>query len=112
MVLTVRARGMARLRQELEMTAGGELDLGDLLLDFGVILAGRVTDESGTPIAGAEIRSEPDRDVGWRIRGLSRHPLVAETDSAGRFEIFDQPVGPWVLLAGHPDLQDLSLIHI
>ena len=109
MVLTVRARGMARLRQELEMTAGGELDLGDLLLDFGVILAGRVTDESGTPIAGAEIRSEPDRDVGWRIRGLSRHPLVAETDSAGRFEIFDQPVGPWVLLAGHPDLQDLRM---
>jgi len=56
---TASFRAVGRLEKRMftgkTVMADGRLDLGDVVLESGVALAGRVLDANGTPLAGAEI---------------------------------------------------------
>lgn len=62
--------------REVKPTAGGIVDLGELTVERGFDLAGRVLDRAGGPVAGAQVST-----------GLVFTPgrLVAATDRDGRF---------------------------
>ena len=75
--------------------AGPRLDLGDLVLEPGARLAGRVVDLADEPVAGAEVVRLTEIQVsalttGRRFAGL---PAEASSDAEGRFEIADLPPG-------------------
>jgi protocatechuate 3,4-dioxygenase beta subunit len=57
------------------LTPGQHLDAGALTLRDGVLLAGRVVDEAGSPLAGARVTTTPTAG------------LFAETDAAGAFQL-------------------------
>jgi len=93
--LEVLADGWAPLfRPALEVPEEGDLDLGDLLLDPGATIEGRVIDAEGRSVEGAEVRFHSY----VRTTGLStgvilsgRFPLVARSGFDGRFAIEHQP---------------------
>lgn len=103
--LAVRAAGFAPL--DLERTlAAGELDVGDLTLEQGVILEGRITDPRGMPVADAELYSRPAGMGGMMMVSGMRGKPIGKSDAQGRFRIDRLASGPWRLLissAEHPD---------
>ncbi len=103
--LAVRAAGFAPLDAERTL-ARGERELGEIALEQGVVLEGRVIDAQGRAVAEAELVSQP-RNNGFAFgpMGRSRAPL-ARTDAQGRFRIDMLASGPWRLLVSsedHPD---------
>ena len=89
----------------------GDASLGDFALERGVVLAGRVVDADGLPVAGATVRrldpDDPDIQVamfqmGQAMRG-ERMASQAETDEQGQFELPYEAVGQYALVAEHPD---------
>jgi hypothetical protein len=94
MRLDVRARGFVGLERSLPARpAGGTEILGNLRLLRGTMLTGRVIDQGGRGIGGAEVRVEPmsaGRDV------LTSR---AVTKADGSFEIPDSPPGGVVVRA-------------
>jgi protocatechuate 3,4-dioxygenase beta subunit len=54
---------------QCEDFTGGELDVGDLALEPGARLTGRIVDEAGRPVAGARVQP-------WNPAGRSLHGLV------------------------------------
>jgi len=78
---------MAQIDLAREFTPG-QHDMGDLVLgDSPVLVAGRVTDAIGAPLAGAEVSLQTklvreDEDVSW-----DRMKVKAVTDEAGDFEL-------------------------
>ncbi len=106
--LAVRASGFAPLDAERTL-ARGERDLGDVALEQGVVLEGRVIDQTGRPVAEAQIYSRP-RTAGFGIEmmgGRGRPPL-ATTDAQGRFKIDMLASGPWRMLVNSDDHPDKS----
>lgn len=103
--LAVRAAGFAPLDAERTL-ARGERELGDVQLEQGVVLEGRVRDPQGRPVAQAEIVSQP-RQNGFAFAGFGRaRAPLARTDAQGRFTIDMLASGPWRLLVSsedHPD---------
>jgi len=103
--LAVRASGFAPLDAERTL-ARGERDLGDVALEQGVVLEGRVVDQTGRPVAEAQIHSRP-RTAGFGIEMMGRgRPPLATTDAAGRFKIDMLASGPWRMLVSseeHPE---------
>jgi len=100
--LAVRASGFAPLDAERTL-ARGERDLGDVALEQGVVLEGRVIDEKGRPVAEAQIHSRP-RTAGFGIEMMGRgRPPIATTDAAGRFKIDMLASGPWRMLVNSED---------
>ncbi len=63
--LLVDSSGFAILRRSVTFRAGEDLDLGEIRLESGVELSGRVLDVSGAPVAGATVRAI---DAGARAR--------------------------------------------
>lgn len=55
--LRVEAQGYAPWRRVVDVEPAGILDLGELVLDVGVTLRGRVVDAAGAPIAGAVVET-------------------------------------------------------
>jgi protocatechuate 3,4-dioxygenase beta subunit len=103
--LAVRAANYAPLDAQRTLSRG-ELDLGDITLEQGVILEGRVVDPSGTPVAGAELYSRPTGMGGMVVMAGARGKPLAKTDNQGRFRIDRLASGPWRLLISseeHPD---------
>jgi RNA polymerase sigma factor (sigma-70 family) len=97
--LAVGADGFAPFRKEIILGAEEVHDVDALTLDPGVFVSGRVIDTTGRAVAGAEIR-RPLRTTHGEVvvlRGADPSPLVAVTDSAGRFSVARQAVGPWKL---------------
>ncbi len=50
--------GHAPVRLPASPSPGGEVDLGDIRLDPGLTLTGRITDRDGAPVAGASVTVE------------------------------------------------------
>jgi hypothetical protein len=74
----------------------GEVDLGDLLLDNGGAILGRVTDLEGNGVAGATVQLRPDNGnrLGFiRDRDNLLQPLQA--DANGFFRIEHAAAGDW-----------------
>ncbi len=81
----------------------GEVDLGDLALERGVALEGRVVASKGAPIEGASVQVQP-RMGDFGFESSWRSDQEAQTDADGRFRIADLRRGARVELAvSHPD---------
>lgn len=79
-------------------------DLGDILLGPAGRVRGRVVDESGLPLAAAEVRAAAgfSDDAGARLHGPVDPVAAVATDANGEFEIEGVPVGPVRIWAGSP----------
>lgn len=121
---------------EVEVTAGQTVDVGDLVIQPGRILAGRVVDEDGVGLEGAALKARPStllnlspgedtalRDIRVRVISSSGDREVsAESGPDGVFRFDDLDDTSYVLLASHegrdpvalrkltPDITDLELV--
>jgi protocatechuate 3,4-dioxygenase beta subunit len=90
------APGHAPLRRDdIAVGQGAEQDLGALVLARGARLRGRVVGPDGNGVAGARLVLE-EQTAGLRFFGAGNQggPL-AVTDSGGRFDADQLPIGPW-----------------
>lgn len=95
--IAVRAANFAPYDQNFPI-AGASHDLGDVVLEDGVVLAGRVVDSSARPVAGAELFRVRDQTGGLVFLGArGAGALVAKTDAQGRFRVDQLRAGPWSL---------------
>lgn len=83
----------------------GELDLGTLVLIPGATIEGRVVDDRGQPIAGADIRiSQPSRMPSSILRQMAAGtPADAVSEADGRFRVTDQQPGGRVDLSAEKE---------
>ena len=110
--LRVLARGHAILDRRVGRPADGDLDVGILALERGVVVAGRVLDGQGEPVAGARVSRVPEAEE--RMLGTTELDVSAPneqyregegcvTDSAGSFELVHVAAGEFSLRARHAD---------
>jgi protocatechuate 3,4-dioxygenase beta subunit len=98
--LVARAPGFAPQRLDNErLPDRPPLDLGDVRLERAVVLAGRVVDRGGAPVAGAQVLQAVERGVaGMEVTVHGKGIPLGETDAKGRFRLDQVPHGPWRLL--------------
>jgi len=102
--IAIRAQGWAPLDlSEQPLPPGESLDLGELRLERGARLAGRVLDAQLRPVDEAQIFgvSAPLFGPVHRL-GPMAASLLGTSDSAGRFELDAVAPGAWTLLVHHP----------
>lgn len=103
------APGYAAHVVALQVEAGSAVDLGDVLLEPGGDVSGRVTDAAGTPLEGVEVCSSkleaPQSELERRRRfPLSTYDVAATlTSSDGSFVLEGASVGFVRLAAGNLD---------
>jgi hypothetical protein len=97
--LVVAVEGFAPVVRDVTLDPGEERDLGDVLLDPGAEVSGRVTDPAGRPIAGARVQAE--------MPGFMEE-AVATADAEGRFRLSHLPVGEERLTAAAEGFLDLE----
>ena len=103
--IAVRADGWAPLDLSAQPLPPGEsLDLGDLRIERGVRLAGRVLDARLQPVGDAQIfsMSAPLFGPVHRLGPMAASPLGV-SDIAGHFELACVAPGAWTLLVFHPE---------
>jgi len=104
--LAVRADGFAPFNAQKPI-AGTNVDVGDLKLERGVVISGRVLDAGGNAVANAALHlAKSNEPSGIIALPGSRGPLLATTNTAGEFRIDLLAVGSWSVLiasAEHPD---------
>ncbi|HTE05195.1 MAG TPA: carboxypeptidase-like regulatory domain-containing protein, partial [Planctomycetota bacterium] len=93
--LVVIAGEYATRTRRCEAYGGGERDVGDIALEPGARLTGRIVDETGLPIAGAAIglwnpgghslRGTADRTIDWYFAARSATFGGARSGADGRF---------------------------
>jgi protocatechuate 3,4-dioxygenase beta subunit len=88
--LGVTAPGFGPRRLDVVVEAGAPLDLGDVELDRGLAIRGRVQDASAAPVAGARIRGHPSGG------GASTPEALSETD--GSFTLAGLEEGAYTLI--------------
>lgn len=98
--LAVRAAGHEPLHEERgRLPVDLPHDLGDLALRPGVVLAGRVVDLMGEPVAGARLLQVVERGLGGMTVTLPGRGIpLGATDAEGRFLVDELPAGPWRIL--------------
>jgi protocatechuate 3,4-dioxygenase beta subunit len=84
--LNVAARGRVPQRASVEIGNGSEQDLGDLALEAGLVLAGRIRDPQGRPVALARVAASHDDENTVRT-------VTTESEPDGRFRIAGLPAG-------------------
>jgi protocatechuate 3,4-dioxygenase beta subunit len=89
-------------REGIELTAAGRMDVGDLVLQSGALLAGRVLDEGGQPLEGARVEARPTAK-GTAVRMAS--------DRDGNFTL-RVPGGDYALVARAPSHASGSLFAV
>ncbi len=102
--LVARAGGYApRYEDRFTIKGKGEETLPDLVLAPGVVLAGKVQDRSGKPIAGAQILQSADQLSGARAVSVPGRGIpLATSDESGAFRVDQIASGPWCLLIEAP----------
>jgi len=83
--LVLSPRGYVWIRRVIAISEGGTVDLGDVVLDEGVSLSGRLVDERGMPVEGADIRCETSTE------------RQSRSDADGRFVMDHVPNGGFSL---------------
>lgn len=106
--LTATARGFQKKPLKHVFGDDAEGDMGDILLDPGVIVDGWVRDANGSPIPGARVRRiERDGDVMVDMLdqiGFSSVLGLVTCDDEGHFELPHEEPGEIILLAEHEDI--------
>ncbi len=84
-----------RVVEKVQVTSGHVTDLGDITVERGETLRGRVVDERGAGIAGAHVRvSSSHMLVGTAgLTSIMRGEVSAITDDRGGFELSGLPPG-------------------
>jgi uncharacterized GH25 family protein len=106
--LGVRAAGFAPLDVERPIS-GEQRQVGEVRLETGVVLEGRVVDSASRPVAGAEVRRRkiPSGAMGPMVMMAGRNgPVLSKTDAQGRFHVDQMASGPWSLLVTHEEYPD------
>jgi protocatechuate 3,4-dioxygenase beta subunit len=79
--LAVSAPGYASRRVEVDVGTGGSpVDLGDLALESGLVIRGRVRDRAGAPVADAQVFAFPHRGMAMGGGPMSRGQGRTESD--------------------------------
>lgn len=102
--IAVRAAGFAPLDVELPISSSTR-NVGDLRLDAGAVVAGRIVDHIGRPVAGAVIHRRRTGESPFAFFGGSGAP-VGESDANGNFRVDQLAVGPWSLAISHEEHPD------
>ena len=79
-------------REPIQLAPGGRQDLGDIALQSGALLAGKVLDEAGRPIEGARVEARPN---------AKGPPVRMASDHDGNFSL-RVPGGDYALVAAAP----------
>mgnify|MGYP002527979822 FL=1 len=101
--INVRAAGFAPFTKD-GLPAPKDGDLGDFVLQPGVILVGRVLSDLGQPLEGARLRVEPRQSSGMTIvmASLGEGPVDATTGADGRFVLDELAAGTYLVEVHHP----------
>lgn len=115
LTLEVRADGLCPLRLPPRTLVPGEnVALGEIRLSRGLSISGVVLSElSGQPLAGAEIRAPRPSPFGLRLSVLRGDVATASTDADGRFRVGGLAPGTYSVLIeapGHGPLLRAGLV--
>jgi len=90
-----------RRRFEVELPSSGERDLGDIVLEPGLALQGRVALLDGTPVPDCEVfvRGGLQTENGLPRAGPGYWYFDARTDAEGRFAANRSTLGAWSVIA-------------
>ena len=106
--LSFEAPGMAQVNREVKVQEGVEVDLGEVRMDAGRRVEGRVVDaETGAPVEGAELSLRDSAQQG--PDGLPYGRLVAQSREDGTFELPHVEAQPFQLEVSHPNYRKGSL---
>lgn len=94
--LAVRAPGFAPLDVERTISAA-KPEVGDLVVQQGVVLEGRVIDHLGRPVANAELRRRRPSAGPMAFFAGRGGAVAAKSDAQGSFRVDTLPAGPWNL---------------
>jgi len=95
-VLVATAPGHSTQRVDVQVRPkDGLADLGDVFLETGLVIRGRVSDKDGSPIADAQIR-------GFQPRTFATSPAEARSEADGTFAIGGLAPGGYRLIASAP----------
>jgi hypothetical protein len=84
----------------INVAEGEKVEQFDLVLKRAGVITGRVSDASGRPIAGQEIKLARISDNGERQRSSYNSTSVTMTDEQGVYRIFPIPEGRYLVSAG------------
>jgi hypothetical protein len=96
----VHAEALPLRREPILLGAGDAQDLGDLVLQPGALLAGRVLDEGGRPLEGARVEARASKG--------RAPPVRVSADRDGRFAV-RVPGGDYALVAVAPERAPQSI---
>ena len=136
--LELRKDGFRTWKQDHVLAEGEVTDLGDVVLERGALIAGRVVDGEGRPVAGAALKARPPhlafrggedvvlRDLRLTIRSSGgAAEVTGVSDEAGRFRFAELEAEPYHLFvdaegfepvcleelaAGAPEVADLEVV--
>ncbi|MBL8862246.1 MAG: carboxypeptidase regulatory-like domain-containing protein [Planctomycetes bacterium] len=94
--LAVRAAGFAPLDVERPLSES-KPELGDLVVQRGVVVEGRVVDHLGRPVEGAELRRRRAASGPMALFAGRGGAVAARTDAQGAFRVDVLAAGPWSL---------------
>jgi len=94
--LAVRAGGFAPLDVERTISETRP-DVGDLVVQAGVVVEGRVIDHLGRPVQGAELRRRRPSSGPMAFFVGRGGAVAAKSDAQGNFRVDTIPVGTWNL---------------
>jgi hypothetical protein len=94
--VTVRARGFAPIRLDVECPPGAGWIRRDFVLEDGVVLRGTLEDESGAPLSEWSIRATPAAATDERADDVTGFDV---TQADGTFEIRGLAAGEWKIRA-------------
>ncbi|MEQ1892876.1 MAG: sigma-70 family RNA polymerase sigma factor [Planctomycetota bacterium] len=100
----LRAHGFATMRTEAEVAPGAAVELGELVLQFGGSVSGRVLDDAGEPLQGADVwtfdQDQPLDELGEVLAFVHPRPndLCTMSDARGEFRLDGVPAG-WARVA-------------
>src|SRR5690349_9344065 len=91
------------------LAPGASLDLGDVRLERGFALAGRVVDEAGRPVKAAEIFLANAPLFGpVQLLGSAAASPIGVSDEEGGFALRPLASGTWTLLVRHAEFPDAT----
>lgn len=106
--LEIHAQGFLHLSESVYLEAGTSFDFGNLVLDPGYALRGRVLSFGGAPLEGVSVYLVPPSEPGVMSFAFQQRKgtEIALTDQDGDFAVSCLAIGPYELKFSRSDLLD------